>query len=470
MTQINSKIILLLGGILCIFALFINSNIYTFILLAVLIFSIVLLRISINLLFYFLLFIRPSLDILGDYSMTISPDLPAVNIAGLVAIISIIVSLMIIHISKINILSIPLSFVFILLFLVYIIFTALSTYPITSINELIRAFSFLIMYFTGYVMIQSKIDIINFIKVVIVSSIIPTSVGYFQLLNGAGLYTNPGFENRIAGTFGHPNVLGYFLLIILSLMIYLFFEKDIIKKTIYRYIFTLYGFLLMILLISTFTRGAWIGLFVLLTGVSIIKFTRKTLIYTAIIIPIVGIFMAIYVWMQQTIWYELTPIEDIPVISRIFGLFSGDPSDSIIWRQVMWSDMYNKALTRPILGFGTGTIEIIVEEVRGVSLGALEVHNDYIKSFVEMGVIGLVVYIIFIISILYSLVIRMKSRQDTLVLVTIFIVIAIYLSSIWDNLLRQTAVMWIFFAILGLVFKYHSIRSQQSPEVSATEL
>lgn len=470
MTQINSKVLLGLGGVLGFLALFINSDIYTFILLSVLILGLVLLRASINLLFYFLILIRPSLDILGNYSIVISPDLPSINIAGIVAIISILVSFIIIYRSKISILSIPLSFIFILLFLIYIIFTIISTYPVDSINELIRVLSFLIMYFTGYVLIQSKDDLINFVKVVIMSSIIPAIVGYIQLFNGAGLYTNPGFENRIAGTFGHPNVLGYFLLIMLALMIYLFFEKNIIKNPISKYSFSIYGALLAILLIATYTRGAWIGLFILLAGVSLIKFPRKTLIYTAIIIPIVGIFMAMYFWMQQTIWYELTPIEDIPVISRVVGLFNGDPSDSIIWRQVMWSDMYNKALTRPIIGFGTGTIEIIVEEVRGVALGALEVHNDYIRIFVELGIIGLITYILFILSILYSLIIRIKSRQDTLFLVMNFIVLAIYLSSIWDNLLRQTAVMWMFFAILGAVFKYHSIRSQQSPEFPATEV
>ncbi|MEY2986009.1 MAG: hypothetical protein RJB24_238 [Candidatus Parcubacteria bacterium] len=466
----NFSFLLLLGGGLGFLALFINSDIYTFILLSVLILGLVLLRVSINLLFYFLILIRPSLDILGNYSIVISPDLPSINIAGIVAIISILVSFIIIYRSKISILSIPLSFIFILLFLIYIIFTIISTYPVASINELIRVLSFLIMYFTGYVLIQSKDEFINFFKVITISSIIPAIVGYIQLFNRAGLYTNPGFENRIAGTFGHPNVLGYFLLIILVLMIYLFFEKNIIKNPISKYIFSIYGALLAILLIATYTRGAWIGLFILLAGVSLIKFPRKTLIYTSIIIPIVGIFMSIYFWMQQTIWYELTPIEDIPVISRIVGLFSGDPSDSIIWRQVMWSDMYNKALTRPIIGFGTGTIEIIVEEVRGVALGALEVHNDYIRIFVELGIIGLITYILFILSILYSLIIRIKSRQDTLFLVMSFIVLAIYLSSIWDNLLRQTAVMWMFFAILGAVFKYHSIRSQQSPEFPATEV
>lgn len=462
MTQINSNIILVLGGLMGIGALLFNSNIFSFIFIGILILIIVLFRVSVNILFYLLLCTRPSLDILGKYSITLFPEFPTINIAGIIAVLSIIVSIVIIYKAKISVLAIPLSFIFIGLFLIYILFTILSAYPIISINELIRVLSFLIMYVTGYVLIKSKKDCINFIKVVIMSSIIPVIIGYLQLLNGTGLYTNPGFENRIAGTFGHPNVLGYFLLIIIALMVYLFFEKNIIAKPKFKYMFILYGILSVILLISTYTRGAWIGLFVLLIGVSLIKSPKTTMIYTVVAIPILGLLLSGYFWIQQTIWQGLTPIKDIPVIERVVGLFSGDPSDSIIWRQVMWVDMYEKAMTRPLIGFGTGTIEIIVEEVRGVSLGALEVHNDYIKVFVEMGVIGLIVYILFIIAILYSLIIRIKSRQDTLLLITTFIVIAIYLSSIWDNLLRQTAVMWIFFAILGVVFKYYTISSKNS--------
>lgn len=462
MTQISSNIILVLGGLMGIIALFVHSNIFSFILLGILILTIVLFRVSLNILFYLLLFARPSLDIMGRYSIVISNDLPSINISGILAVLSIIVSIVIIYRSKISILSIPLSFIFIVLFLSYILFTFLSTYPIISINELIRSLSFLLMYFTGYLLIRSKEDCINFIKIVIMSSIIPVIVGYMQLFNGAGLYTNPGFENRIAGTFGHPNVLGYFLLIIISLMVYLLFENNILVQSKLKSIFILYGISLVILLISTYTRGAWIGLFVLLIGVSLIKFPRVAIIYTGITIPIVGVVLSGYFWIQQTIWQGLIPIQDIPVIGRVVGLFSGDPSDSIIWRQVMWVDMYDKAMTRPLIGYGTGTIEIIVEEVRGVSLGALEVHNDYIKVFVEMGIIGLVVYLLFITSILYSLIIRIKSRQDTLLLIITFIAIAIYLSSIWDNLLRQTAVMWIFFAILGVVFKYYTISSKHS--------
>jgi O-antigen ligase len=468
MTQINSNIILVLGGGIGILALFFNSNIATFIFIAIFILVLTLFRLSINILFYFLLLIRTSLDIFGQYSIKLLPEFSSINIAGLVATLSIIVSLIIIYKSKQSIFSIPLSLIFILLFCVYILFSGLSNYPIISINELVRVLSFLIMYFTGYIIIQSRLDCINFIKIVIASSIIPTIVGYIQLFNGAGLYTNPGFENRIAGTFGHPNVLGYFLLIIIALLIYLLFEKNLLNNTI-KYIFIFYGILLTILLIATYTRGAWIGLFVLLIGVGLIKFPKKTIIYTSVMIPMITILLSTYFLLQQTIWYELTPIEDIPIIARMVGLFNGDPSDSIIWRQVMWSDMYNKALTQPLTGFGTGTIETIVEEVRGVSLGSLEVHNDYIKIFVEMGLFGLVTYILFIISILYSLAIRIHSKQDTFLLIVTFITIAIYLSSIWDNLLRQTAVMWIFFGLLGVAFKYYTIYSKQTPEVSSTE-
>lgn len=457
-----SRVILLAGALfLLLGAMLLDRGIAPFILLASLALFIGIIRFSVPAVFYTLLIIRPSLDIFGGYVFVISPNLPSINIAGIVALISIIVSIILIYRSQKRILTIPLSALFIFIFFIYGVFTVLSLHPIASINELIRVSAFLLMYFTGYILIHTKHDLTQIIWSIIISSIIPTIVGYIQLFNGAGLYTNPGFENRIAGTFGHPNVLGYFLLIIIALIVYIYFENPS-RKPLYKTLLITYGFLLGVLLLSTYTRGAWIGISLLLLGVSLIRYTKKTLIVTAIAIPITAISALSYIWVQTNIIYDLTPLEDIPVISRVVGLFNGDPSDSIIWRQIMWSDMYNKALTRPIIGFGAGTIEIIVEEVRGLSLGALEAHNDYIKILVEMGVIGLFSYIAFILGLLYSLLIRIQSRKDTLLLIMTFLVLAIYLSSIWDNLLRQTAVMWIFFGLLGVVMKYHTIRSRDS--------
>jgi O-antigen ligase len=463
MTQINSSIVLITGAVLGLIAIFIDKGIIPFILFASICILVSIFSVSLLSVLSVLLFIRPSLDIFGTYSFVLYSDLPAINIAGLVAIISIIISIFIIYKSKISIFSIPLSGLFMGLFGIYIIFASLSLYPLASINELVRVLSFLLMYITGYIIIQSKKDLLYTTTLFIASSIIPAIVGYIQLFNGAGLYTNPGFENRIAGTFGHPNVLGYFLLIIIALMVYIFFENSI-KQPLYKIVFVGYGILLGILLVATYTRGAWIGLALLLAGVSLIRYTKKTLIMGSIITPIIVIGLAGYIWLEQNIWYNLTPLEDIPVIARVVGLFNGDPSDSIIWRQVMWSDMYNKGLSRPWTGFGTGTIELIVEQVRGESLGALEAHNDYIKIFVEMGVWGLTAYIVFIVALIYSLLIRIQSRKDTLLIIMTFLVFVIYLSSIWDNLLRQTAVMWIFFGLLGMVIKYTTIRPKQSPK------
>lgn len=467
---LNPSRVILLVGALVLFSgvMLLDRGVAPFILLAALLIFVSIIRLSVPAVFYTLLIIRPSLDIFGAYVFIISSNLPSINIAGIVALISIIVSIILIYRSQKRILTIPLSALFIFLFFIYGIFTVLSLHPIASINELIRVSSFLLMYFTGYVVINTKHDLTRIIWAIIISSIIPTIVGYIQLFNGAGLYTNPGFENRIAGTFGHPNVLGYFLLIIIALIVYLYFENPA-RKPLYKTLLITYGVLLGVLLLSTYTRGAWIGISLLLLGVSIIRYTKKTLIISAIAIPIMAISAFSYTWVQTNIIYDLTPLEDISVISRVVGLFNGDPSDSIIWRQIMWSDMYNKALTRPIIGFGAGTIEIIVEEVRGVSLGALEAHNDYIKILVEMGVIGLFSYITFILALLYSLLIRIQSKQDTLFLIMTFLVLAIYLSSIWDNLLRQTAVMWIFFGLLGVVMKYHTIRAKDPSKDSPTE-
>jgi hypothetical protein len=97
MTQRNSRLILITGAILGIVALFIDNGIIPFILFASICIIVSIFSVSVLSVLSVLLFIRPSLDIFGTYSFVLYSDLPAINIAGLVAIISIIISILIIY-------------------------------------------------------------------------------------------------------------------------------------------------------------------------------------------------------------------------------------------------------------------------------------------------------------------------------------------------------------------------------------
>ncbi len=424
---------------------------------AAILLSLALLTISLDLLLITLIFIRPSLDILGNIGVQIANDAPLINIAGMTALVSIVLSSIIIRKRKLRLHTIPLGR-FILIFLgVHILFVPVAIDIPIAINEVVRVTSFLLVFFAGYALVDSREDFQLLLRVFIFSSIIPALVASLELITGQGIYSNPGFDNRIMGTFGHPNVLGYYLLLIIALIVYQFFDHQIGKKN--RDLMLLYTGVLGVLLINTYTRGAWIGLFFLVVGVLLIKNTRKTLRAGAIIVPTGGAMLVVYSWLQNQVFFNWPRLAGIPIVSRLLGLFSGDPSDSILWRQQMWGDMLEKGLERPLIGFGTGMVEIVTEEVRGIALGALETHNDYIKVFVEMGVIGFLSFLLLGIATVVLLSKKLQSRNDTLVLMIIFITLALYLSAVYDNILRQTAVMWIFFALLGMVMKYvYSIR------------
>lgn len=400
-----------------------------------------------------LIMIRPSLDILGDYSLGI------INLAGLMALFSIGISVIIIIKGKKNLLNIPLTLPILTFIIINFLFIFNNKIFLIGFTEFVRVISFLLMYFSVFLIIKSNEDIKKIITTVILSSIIPVIYALFEWSFGLGIYTNPGFDNRIAGTFGHPNVFGYFLLIIISLIMYVLLEYKLNK--IDQYLITIYNFILSVLLILTYTRGAWIGLFILLLGVGFVKMPKMSVFLGIILVPIISLILFIYDWLQKTTLIGYPAIKKIPIINRITGLFDGDPSDSILWRRQMWDDMINKGLDSPIIGYGTGSATTITEQVRGLKLGALEIHNDYIKVFIESGLIGLLIYLFMIISIIGFVFYNYTKRRDNYILITLFISLAVYLSSLWDNLLRQTAVMWIYFVVLAISFKIFEINKEK---------
>jgi len=86
---------------------------------------------------------------------------------------------------------------------------------------------------------------------------------------------------------------------------------------------------------------------------------------------------------------------------RLWELISLDPYGSIVWRFKLWKDILPLSLWQPWFGYGLGTFEKLTEFYRGFSLGSLEAHNDYLKIFIENGIIGLTAYFWVIIGLLF---------------------------------------------------------------------
>lgn len=140
----------------------------------------------------------------------------------------------------------------------------------------------------------------------------------------------------------------------------------------------------------------------------------------------------------------------------MWELISLDPYGSIIWRLRLWMDIIPVSLWQPWLGYGSGTFENLTEFYRGLKWGSLEAHNDYLKIFVENGILGLTAYLWLIAVLLFSLLkkfIKFIGKEKIMALGIFTICLSLFIASFFDNILRTTALQWNLWILIGAWMK-----------------
>jgi hypothetical protein len=142
MTQKNSRLILGLGAISLLICTALNVSSAIFIAVIIGWVLVVLLLISLEAALFFLIFLRPSIDILSSYNF---PDFPIINLGAIIAIITIVLSIMYMYQNrKIMYRShIPLIWSLILIICVYIALSFTGVSFTAGLQETVRLVSFI---------------------------------------------------------------------------------------------------------------------------------------------------------------------------------------------------------------------------------------------------------------------------------------------------------------------------------------
>lgn len=310
------------------------------------------------------------------------------------------------------------------------------TYSISSTStsyELLRFFNLFVIGFMAYVSITRYRDFRTLLYAIFLSSILPIAFGVYQFTFGIGLQDENVSIPRIFGTFSHPNVYSLFLfaLVALAVLYFLVYAKS--RES--RLLIISYLGLLIIILLLTYARIAWIALFVFLFFLSLWRF--RLFLIPLIFFPLILITFS-------------TSIQD-----RVGEAFHPTPDSSITWRRNLWHDMILKTdfENRELLGTGMDTFRISSEQLRGLRFGSNDPHNDFVKFYVEGGIIGLMVLSIYILSFLF-IIIRIYQKTPshslrTLATISGFVILTLLLSSLSDNVFKNTPVQWILWTLLG---------------------
>lgn len=249
---------------------------------------------------------------------------------------------------------------------------------------------------------------------------------------------------RLYGTFAHPNVLALFLYSLCVVLTLLFFftknstdtrqgsVETLQKPETFLWLFFSFT-LLSSLLIFTYTRIAWVALFLFMLSIALWRY--RVLLFPLIIIPIL-------------LLVALPSVQD-----RFFGSFQTNPDSSIVWRQGIWSDVTAKLRIDGRQYFGTGpdTFSLYAEKLRGIQFGSTDAHNDFVKFFVEGGWFGLFLFIGYLTLLgkeLRSLFTLPNPYRDIAVIFSIYAG-TLLLASLSDNIYKDTPIQWIFFILFG---------------------
>lgn len=316
-----------------------------------------------------------------------------------------------------------------------------SISPAASAQEALRVFDLFVVGFIAYASVERYRDYRFLLMAIFASSLLPILFGLYQFLFGIGLSDENVSAIRIFGTFSHPNVFSLYLFTVAavaSIYTIVYARQDRAR------LFTIaYLGLVLVTLLLTYARIAWISLFVFAFLVAVWRY--RFLLLPLVLLPIVLVAF-------------------VPAVNqRVVEALNPTPDSSIVWRKNLWHDMILKTNLekRVWIGSGMDTFRLSAAQLRGDRFGSNESHNDFVKFYVDGGIIGLVVFLLYLIVFTFP---AIKVRRltpshslKTMATLLLLLILTLTIASLSDNVFKNTPVQWILSIVMGgFLALYHA--------------
>lgn len=332
---------------------------------------------------------------------------------------------------------------------IYLAFMLMAAFYSPFLSHGIRLFlnflSFFCMFIIPFILIKSKDDLVFWSKIFMLSFILPVLAANVDLIKGGDFYQDAGM--RIKGTFTHPNILGFYLVLGISFYFYNLKIKLVALSTKWRNLAILLMFNMFVLLIATKTRNAWIALFLVFFIYSILK-DKKLLLILSICLPL-SLFIP---QVQKRI---------VTLVDKSQDDYNG--MNSWEWRLDMWKKSLDMIYQKPIQGYGLTSYKPLSEEFSqgGRQMGA---HNAYLETLFETGLLGLSSFFMLLLTPLFFFFRRMRFTTSQIFSQSWALVVAYLISYITicfaDNLSYYLVFNWYVWFFVGLMYLVNRFEGQ----------
>jgi O-antigen ligase len=331
-------------------------------------------------------------------------------------------------------------------------------------GEAIKAFLNYCTYFSsfviGYFFCFRRADPIKVRSVIFLSCLFPIFFTPIQML------FFPYVTHRAMSTFTHPNILAFYLFIVLSYFFHLLIVAFDSRR---RFEFSVAAVLLVLgcaCLLLTETRSAWIA-FGLFIGVYAAIVKPKLLIPIVMLAGLMSLLPVIQDRIAQVAQTQEVPIDLNYAVAIAYGHVRGVLSlDSYSWRKLLWQSSWPWIDRSPIIGYGLNSFAYYVPNFFPLTEEGGNAHNIYIQLLFELGYIGLITYILVNLTPLYFIFTRRSGfkREKAFAML---LILGVSLESYSDNMLYYLAVNMYFWFLIGAYCKFLSLNDNAVAAIAA---
>jgi O-antigen ligase len=310
-----------------------------------------------------------------------------------------------------------------------------SPNPAAGVRLLLTLVTYGAVLALPFALIESLGDAMDCLKAALASSVIPAVVAIIEVLSTPSILLD---DERLESTFTHPNILAFYLVGVLTLILFLMASRMVRLSPRQARWLMAYAGLLLILLLATKTRSAWIAMVLILGGHALANDRR---------------------WLWAILALPLVLL--IPGIGeRVLDLGGGNTNDafanlnSYAWRQLLWSETYEWLRQNPSLLFGHG-LDLYISYVplffsRGANPEGVGAHNAALQIYFEMGLTGVAAFLAVFITLFVQLAKRMRADFPGALLFMLLCASHMLVANS-DNMLDYLQFQWFFWFTAGTV-------------------
>jgi O-antigen ligase len=324
-----------------------------------------------------------------------------------------------------------------------------------------------------------------FVRIFLLSGFMLCLDGFWQLTTGFDIFKHlPLTEGRMSASFHHPNGFGAYLIVLIAIALYQtqrLFDLSRKAKTAAGYLsVTLMSILTTVFFLSiglSMSRGALIGMFAGLMFLAMVDRRTRWLVFTCGFIFLIIFIPKIVQERNYTVFPttvsplaspSLTP-STLPLGSSPDSSLSSPPvsqavsvdvASTSIWqgtgRETFWSDALKIIRDNPLIGTGLNTYTQAIKHY--VPFWQNYPHNCYLQMAAEIGIIGVVFFLWFVLSLIGLVLDSLKkNREDQFRgLLTAFAAsfVGLLVESTLDTTLYSSQLDALFWLMAGLCMVY----------------